>query len=75
MRTPDLKMSARNRWVWILHLLAYPYVCFMYFYDRSLGEMGDPDERRKVWVALDLMLTMGIGLYYSINMHVDSSKH
>ena len=67
-------MSMRNLWVWVLHLLAYSYVCFMYFYDRSLGEQGDPDERRKVWVALDLMLTMGIGAYYTINLHIYSFK-
>ena len=54
-----------------MHLLAYPYVLFMYFYDRSLGDEGDPDQRRKVWVALDIMLTAGMGIYFCLCHYLD----
>ena len=63
--SPHLELNTRW-WVWLLHLLAYPYVLFMYFYDRSLGDEGDPDQRRKVWVALDIMLTAGMGIYFCL---------
>ena len=74
LRESDLTLNTRHLWVWILHIPVYLYVAFMYFYDKRLGDRGDPDPRRKVWVALDLMLTAGIGFYYSINIYVDSNK-
>lgn len=74
LRNLDLTLNTKHLWVWILHIPVYLYVAFMYFYDRSLGERGDPDPRRKVWVALDLMLTVGILFYYSINIYAEQKK-
>ena len=67
-RDQDGKINRQNDWVWAVHLLVYPIIGYEYFLAILDGKAL---EARKVWVALDLMLTLGIGLFFL--MHICAS--
>ena len=73
----DGKINMRHKWVWVLHVLIYPYVIYSYFYDRDLasrehdgeGQLAEHIEARLVWIPMDCILTACVLVYYCIHVY------
>ena len=65
-----------HKWVWGVHLVTYPYIVYVYFFTDDVA--NDPSQARKMWIPLDIILTIGISLYqvfYHFMSKMDHEHH
>ena len=56
------KVSTKNKWVWVVHALNYPYIIYVYVMCELSGDV-DHSQARRMWVPLDIILTFLIVCY------------
>ena len=57
----DRNVNTKNQWVWYVHIVSYSYIIYIYcFTDVAIGGSS---ESSKIWVPLDIFLTINISLY------------
>jgi len=54
-------VSTKNRWVWVVHAINYPYILYVYLFTDAVEQ--DNSVVRKIWIPLDVILTLNIALY------------
>lgn len=47
--------------MWFIHALNYPYILYIYFFTDAVSQDNFPT--RKIWIPLDIILTINITLY------------
>jgi len=57
----DRKVNHSHRWVWYVHLISYSYIAFVYYFT-DLKEK-ESSQTTKMWIPLDIILTINITLY------------
>ena len=55
------KVNTKNQWVWYVHIISYAYIIYMYCFTGIALEGAS--ESSKIWVPLDILLTINIALY------------
>jgi hypothetical protein len=55
------KVNTKNSWVWIVHLVSYSYILYVYCFTSASAD--EASESSKIWVPLDIILTINISLY------------
>ena len=64
--TDDRKVNTGYKWVWMIHLIVYPYVIWRYM------QAKDDDEEsasRRVWIPMDITITVSVAIYYFIHLY------
>ena len=57
------KVSTKNSWVWVVHAINYPYIIYVYLQSEIYGKYIDGSEARRMWIPLDIILTILIVFY------------
>ena len=57
----DGRVNTKNKWVWTIHAINYPYILYIYFFTDAVKR--DSYATRKIWIPLDIVLTVNITLY------------
>lgn len=57
----DRKIKMKHVWIWVLHLVAYIFVGYFYFTE---GHKAEVHEARKVWIPMDFMLSVFVGIFF-----------
>lgn len=55
------KVNTKNKWVWFVHAINYPYIFWVYFYTDAAERDGSTI--RQMWIPLDIILTVLIVMY------------
>ena len=55
------EVNTKNKWVWGIHAINYPYILYVYCFTDAVKV--DNSELRKIWIPLDIILTINITLY------------
>ena len=55
------RVNTNNKWVWVVHLFSYMYIIYVYVFTDSVAK--ERSESSKMWVPLDIILTINIALY------------
>jgi hypothetical protein len=55
------KVNTKNEWVWYVHIVSYSYIIYIYFFTDSADR--DKSKASKMWIPLDIGLTICIFLY------------
>lgn len=64
------RVNVSNQWVWYVHFIIYPYVIYSFYVDCiKPPEYQEKLESRRVWIPMDLILTICIGIYFIINLY------
>jgi hypothetical protein len=56
------RVNTKNKWVWVVHALNYPYIIYVYI-SCELNSNSDHSQVRRMWVPLDIILTFLIVCY------------
>jgi hypothetical protein len=57
----ERKVNTNHSWVWLVHAISYSYVTYVYYFT-DLKEK-ESSETTKMWIPLDIILTINITLY------------
>ena len=57
--TPERKVNTSHSWVWVVHALNYPYIFYVYYFT----EYDSNSLAKKIWIPLDMLLTIGVIVY------------
>ena len=55
------RVQTKHKWVWVVHALNYPYICYVYFTGDAFEK--DKSTARRMWIPLDIILTVLIVFY------------
>ena len=71
--TNERRINTRHKWLWVLHVIVYPYVLYCYFVDRYKTDEAHKEkiEARIVWVPMDCILTSCVIAYYLIYLYLE----
>jgi hypothetical protein len=56
------RVNTKNKWVWLVHALNYPYIIYVYI-SAEFDDNVDNSQVRRMWVPLDIILTFLIVCY------------
>ena len=55
------KVNTKNQWVWYVHIVSYAYIIYIYCFTGIA--IQEASEASRIWVPLDILLTLNIALY------------
>lgn len=55
------RVNTKNKWVWGIHLPSYCYIAYVYFISDAFD--NETSVNTKIWIPLDLILTVNITVY------------
>ena len=58
------KVSNKNQWVWYVHIVSYMYIIYVYFFSNAVE--FDKSTASKMWIPLDILLTICIFMYQAM---------
>ena len=61
-------INKSHSWVWIVHSITYPYAIYTYFFTDMYE--SETSQTTKIWIPLDVIVTISIVLYYFIYLHI-----
>lgn len=68
-------VNTSNQWVWYVHFIFYPYVIYSFYIDCITPvEHREKLQSRRVWIPMDLILTLCIGIYFIINLFAAENR-
>ena len=54
------RVNRNHQWVWIVHLFSYMYIIYIYAFTEAYTK--ERSQSSKMWVPLDIMLTINIAV-------------
>ena len=54
-------INFKHKWVWVIHAISYAYITYIYYFTDAV--YMEPSDARKMWVPLDIILTICITCY------------
>lgn len=55
------KVNTGHKWVWGVHFISYSVIIYYYFFTDSVDR--EASESSKIWIPLDILLTVNIAIY------------
>jgi hypothetical protein len=55
------KVNTGHKWVWIVHFFSYMVIIYYYFCTDAVKR--EASESSKIWIPLDILLTVNIAIY------------
>ena len=55
------RVNTKNKWVWVVHAISYTYVLYVYIFTDARNV--SVSETSKMWIPLDIILTIFICMY------------
>jgi len=57
----ERKVNKSGKWVWMIHALSYSYIIYVFYF--SGLKANETSILKRVWIPLDIILTISIAMY------------